>query len=77
MIFRAICWQSTGRIISLHEKINSRDYLEILSNKVYPMIQVMLLEGNAIFQDDNAPIHIARIIKEWHEEHSDKVEHLI
>uniref|UniRef100_A0A672Z426 MCF.2 cell line derived transforming sequence-like 2 n=1 Tax=Sphaeramia orbicularis TaxID=375764 RepID=A0A672Z426_9TELE len=28
-------------------------------------------------QDDNAPIHTARIVKEWHEEHSNEVEHLV
>ena len=59
----AICWQSTSLIISLHGRINSRDYLEILSNQVHPMVQAMFPEGNAIFQDNNAPIHIARIVK--------------
>ena len=37
----------------------------------------MFPEGNTIFQDDNGPIHTARIVKEWHEEHSDEAEHLV
>lgn len=47
------------------------------SDQVHPMFPELSLEGNAIFQVDNVPIHTARIIKEWHEEHSNKVEPLI
>ncbi|XP_076038416.1 uncharacterized protein LOC143023691 [Oratosquilla oratoria] len=64
-------------MISLHGRINSQDYLGILGDQVHPMVQELFPEGNAIFQDDNAPIHKARIVKEWHEEHSNEVEHLI
>ena len=42
-------------MISLHGRINSRDYLGILGDQVHPMVQALFLEGNAIFQDDNAP----------------------
>ena len=41
------------------------------------MILELFLEGNAIFQDDNAPIHTAKVISEWHDEHSEEVTHLI
>ena len=60
-------------ILSLHGQINNQDYLEILSNQVHPIVQVMSPERNAIFQDDNAPIHTARFV----EEQSDEVEHLV
>ena len=63
-------------MISQHGRTNGRNYLEFLSNKVHPMVQVMLPEENALFQDDDdAPIHTASIVMEWHEEHSD-VQHL-
>ena len=77
MIWGAISWKSTGPMISLHGRINSRDYLGILGDQVHPMVQALFPEGDAIFQDDNAPIHTARIVKEWHMEHSNEVEHLI
>ena len=76
MIWGAISWKSTGPMISLHGKINSRDYLQVLSDQVHPMVQALFPDGNAIFQDDNAPIHTARIVKEWHEEHCNEVDHL-
>ena len=64
-------------IIYLHGRINSRDYLEVLGNQVYLIVQLMFPEGNAIIQDDNALIHTVRIVKEWHKEHSGEVEHLV
>ena len=54
----------------LHGRINKRDYLQILSDQVHPMAQALFPEGNAIFQDDNAPIHTARIVKERNEKNS-------
>jgi hypothetical protein len=62
---------------SLSGRINSRDYLGILEDQVHPMVISLFTEGNAIFQDNNAPIHIARIVKKWHDEYSNEVEHLI
>lgn len=59
------------------EGINSRDYLGILGYQLHPMVQVLFPEGNTIFQDDNAPIYTARIVKEWHEEHYYEAEHFI
>ncbi|KAF2343260.1 hypothetical protein FHG87_025984 [Trinorchestia longiramus] len=76
MIWGAISWKSAGPMISLHGRINSRDYLGILDNQVHPMVQELFPEGNAIFKD-NAAIYTARIVKEWHEEHSNEGEHLI
>ena len=64
-------------MISLHRSINTRDYLKILSDQVHLIAQAPFPEENTILKDDNAPIHIARIVKEWHEEHCNEVEHLV
>ena len=63
-------------MISLHGKINIQDFLEVLSNQVRPMVRETFLEGNVIFLGNSAPIHTTRIVKEFHEEHSN-VEHLV
>ena len=60
-------------MIYLHGKINSRDYLQIFSDQVRPMAQALFLEGNTIFQYNNAPIHTARIATELPEEHCNEV----
>ena len=77
MIWGAISWKSAGPMVSLHGRINSQDYLSILSDQMHPMVAELFPEGNAIFQDDNAPLHTAKFVTEWHEEHSSEVEHLI
>ena len=63
-------------MVSLHDRIRNQDYLKILFNEIHPMVAVLFPEGNAIPQDDNAPINTAKIVSEWHEEHSSEVEHL-
>ena len=50
-------------MISLNGRINSKDYLQILSDQVYPMAQALFPKGKAIFQDNNATIHTARIVR--------------
>lgn len=39
------------------------------------MAQTLFPNGGAIFQDDNAPIHTARVVQNWHE-HESEVKHL-
>jgi hypothetical protein len=77
MIWGDISWKFGGPIISLRGRINSRDYLRILEEQVHSMVQAMFSDGNVIFEDDNAPIQKAVIIKKLHEEHSHEVERLI
>lgn len=50
--------------VSLHGRIKSQNYLKILSNQIHPMFVELFPEGNAIFQDDNAPIDTAKIVSE-------------
>lgn len=40
------------------------------------MVQALYPEGGALYQDDNAPIHTARLVTEWFDEHESEVEHL-
>ena len=64
-------------MISLHRRINIRDYLQILSAKIHPLAQALFPEGKTVFKDNNAPIHTARIVKEWYEKHCNKDEHIV
>lgn len=40
------------------------------------MMQTLFPDGDGIFQDDNAPIHTAGIIKSWYDEHSEDFQHM-
>jgi hypothetical protein len=62
---------SVGSISTLHGQITARQYVDRLGNQVHPMIQT-LFPNNAVFQDDNAPIHTAGTVQSWFEEHERK-----
>uniref|UniRef100_A0A0L8GWG0 PDZ domain-containing protein n=1 Tax=Octopus bimaculoides TaxID=37653 RepID=A0A0L8GWG0_OCTBM len=64
-------------MVSLHGRFSSQDYLSILSDQIHLMVAELFLGENAIFQDDNAPIHRAKVVTEWHKKYSSEVEHLI
>jgi hypothetical protein len=40
------------------------------------MIQALFLNNNAVFQEENAPIHTAGTVQSWFEEHEGEVQHL-
>ena len=73
----AISWKSAGPRVSLYCRIKSQDYIKILSDQIYPIVEELFPEGDAIFLYDNAPIHTVRIVSEWQGKHSSEVENLI
>jgi hypothetical protein len=73
MIWAAVPWWYP--ISTLNGRIIAPDYDDILGNQVNPMVQ-MLFPNNAIFQDDNSPIHTATKVQSWCEKHEDALQHL-
>jgi hypothetical protein len=61
---------SVGPIITLHGRINAREYGGRLGNQVHPMIQTLFPNNDAAFQYDNAPFQT------WFEEHEGELQHL-
>ncbi len=76
MDWAAITWHSLGPILVLDGCITAKDYQNILEDHVHPMVQTLYPEGGAMYQDDNAPIHTARCVTEWFDEHESEAEHL-
>jgi hypothetical protein len=65
-----------GAIITLHGRISAREYTGGLGNQVYPMIQMLFLSNDAVFQGDSAPIHTVGTVQSWFEEHAGELQHL-
>jgi hypothetical protein len=53
----AISWYSASHIITLNGRITTSDYVDILGNHVHPTVQMLFVNNDAIFQDDNSPTH--------------------
>jgi hypothetical protein len=60
---------SVGQIITLHGRITAREYVDRSGNQVHSMIRMLFPNNDAVFQDDNAPIHTAGTVQSWFEEH--------
>ena len=49
----------------------------VLNGHLHPMLQHFFPAGKGVFQDDNAPIHIARVVAQWFDEHDTDVIYLL
>jgi hypothetical protein len=65
-----------GPIITLHDRITARKYMDRLGNQVHPMIQTLCRNSDSAFQDGNVPIHTAGTVQSWFEEHEREIQHL-
>jgi hypothetical protein len=74
MIWVAISWYSADPVITLNGQITAGDYMDILLNRVHCMVQ-MFSNSAAVFIDDSSPIHKARSVQSWLEEHEDILKH--
>jgi hypothetical protein len=59
----------------LNGEITASDYVDILGNQVYQMVQ-MSPNIDAVFQDDSLPMHTTRRVQFWFEEHEAALQHI-
>ena len=65
MIWGCISWFGVGTISMIDGTLNSRGYLQILEDKLWPVVAKHFPGGDYLFQDDGASIHTAHIIKDY------------
>jgi hypothetical protein len=77
MVWAAIWWYSILLVhYTRHGQITAREYVDRLGNQVHPMILTLFPNSNAVFEEDNAPIHTAATVHSWFEEHESDLQHL-
>ena len=47
--------------------MKSSNYLEVLENKMLPSANKLFQGSSFVFQDDSAPCHRAKCVKDWHQ----------
>ncbi|GFW65148.1 transposable element Tcb2 transposase [Trichonephila clavipes] len=72
----AISWRGLGTLVTLHGKVKAAHYVNILGDQAHPFVQTSFPGECPLYQDDNAPIHTAKIVLEWFAEHEGEVGHL-
>ena len=65
MVWGCFHKNSVSPLVVVEGNINGAKYKELLEEYLVPFY-----DENYLFQDDNAPCHIAKIVKEWKEENS-------
>ncbi|GFW58193.1 transposable element Tcb1 transposase [Trichonephila clavipes] len=69
MVWGAISWRGLGPLVTLHGKVKAAHYVNILGDQVNPFVQTSFPGECPLYQEDNAPIHTAKIVQEWFAEH--------
>ena len=54
-----------GPLVKVDGKMNRLDYINILEKNLLPFIQSKHRKQTYAFQDDNAPVHTAKDVKNW------------
>lgn len=65
MVWGCISLHGVGTLCNVNGNINAVKYQEILENSLWPVEARHFSDGMYRFQDDNAPLHRARIIEEY------------
>ena len=47
-------------VLTLNGRITASDYVDILGSQVHRVVYVLFSNNDAVFQDDDSPIHTAR-----------------
>ena len=68
MIWGCITYEGVGTLTVVDGNINAQKYIEVLDNFVWSVIARHFLDDNYVFQDDNAPVHGAYVVKEYMDE---------
>jgi hypothetical protein len=77
MVWAAISWYSILLIptIILHGRITAREYVDRLGTQVHPMVQTLISNNDAVFQENDL-IHTAETVQSWFGEHESELQHV-
>lgn len=65
MFWGCFSGKGLGPLVKVDGKMNQHDYIEILQSYLLPLINNSFNNRGYLFQDDNAPVHTAKKVKEW------------
>ena len=65
MVWGCFSGKGLGPLVMVEGKMNRLDYIRILDENLLPLIRKKFHNKNYSFQDDNAPIHTAKDVKNW------------
>ena len=73
MVWLCMCFTGVGTLTHIEGNINAQKYINFIDNNLWPLIIRHSITENYIFMDDNAPVHRARVVREYME--TDNINH--
>jgi transposase len=68
MVWGCFAKDKLGPLVQVSGSITGAVYINLLENTFLPFLNSLDNDLEYIFQDDNAPVHRARIVKQWKED---------
>lgn len=68
MVWGCFTKYGLGPLVRLEGRVKAKDYIVVLNENLIPYIDTLEHKDSVIFQEDNAPIHKANVVKNWKEE---------
>ena len=65
MVWGCFSGKGLGPLVTVEGKMNRLDYIRILDKNLLPLIRKKFRDRSYSFQDDNAPVHTAKDVKNW------------
>ena len=65
MFWGCITYDGVGTLVPIHGIVDSKRYVEILNNNLWPVVAKHFLTKPWILQDDNAPVHRSKFTQDW------------
>ena len=65
MIWGCLSWFGPGTLAFVQGTMDSKVYIEVLEECLWPVMMKDFPEGGSIYQDDGAPIHTSNLVKTW------------
>ena len=69
MIWGCFSYHGLGRIMVVNGTMKSKDYILCLERKMITSAKDLFRNEPFVFQDDSAPCHRSKLVKEWHKTH--------
>ncbi len=66
-----------GLFVPFGGRVDANQQKNVLSDHVYPVMKHFYPDGSGLFQDNNAPVHRARGVTTWFDEHENDVNQML
>jgi len=63
MLWAMFCWETLGPAIHVEVNLTHVTYRNIIADQVHPFMAMVFPDGSGLFQQNNAPCHIAHIVR--------------